>query len=310
MTIKINNKSLSRTGKVSKAILTKKRSYTRNTTLSIARSSRSRINIGIKKSSNKFSSFIFKFICVICLVVGLVIGFNYSKNYLYAYAIIDSIEIEGCNNVGQSEIIKILPFQVGESLWQIDLGEAEKKLSDYKKELKKISMHKKWSWGIWPNNNKVIVSLKERVPEVFISFEDKKMGLDFDNVPFNLRGNMFSMKIPNLVFNNDDERQNLLIFFQKVKNKINNLIPKITEIKYGEVEDIVLTLNNELSIYWGSPKEHKIEEKSYKLQKILDDLSEKKIDAKSIDLSFLDNNKDMILVKKFIDKENKVNVQE
>ena len=50
------------------------------------------------------------------------------------------------------------------------------------------------------------------------------------------------------------------------------------------------------------PKENKIEDKSYKLQKILDDVVKRKLDIQSIDLSFIDENKNMVIVKKAIEQ--------
>lgn len=308
MAIKINNgQSSLRPKKTSKTTRKKtsstKRVFKKPISLAVAHPLRSRVSRN-HNSGGKFFGFLFKLVGVACLVVLSVFGFNYSKSYLYANEnfFIDSIEINGCTNVTPSEIMQILPFQTGDSLLKVELCEAEKSLGKTKAELKNISMSRNWL------DKKVVISLKERVPEVFISLEDKKMGLDFDNMPFDLRGNMSNMKIPVLTFSNNDERKSLLNFFHQVKGQINNLITEITEIKFGEVEDVVLTLNDKTNIYWGLPKENKIEEKSYKLQKILNDLSNKKCEIESIDLSFLDNNKNMIVVKKLVNEENKVNM--
>ena len=153
---------------------------------------------------------------------------------------IDSIEITGCKNVTRSEIMNILPFKVGESSFAVELRQAEKTFKKNKSELKDVSMTRE-NWG-----KKIVVSLTERIPEVFVSIDDKNLGLDFDNKPFNLRGNMSDMQIPTLIFNSDEERANLLTFYKNIKKYISNLVPEITEIKYGEVEDIILKMNNKV----------------------------------------------------------------
>jgi cell division septal protein FtsQ len=185
---------------------------------------------------------------------------------------------------------------------KIEVCDAKENLEKTKQELKNISISRKWL------DKKVVISFKERVPEVFINIKDKKMGLDFDNKPFDLAGNMSDMAVPTIKFNNDKERIILLTFFKNAKEYIKDLIPRITEIKYGDVDDINLTLDNNINIYWGLPKENKIEDKSYKLQKILDDLVKRKIDIQSIDLSFIDENKDMVTVKRAVDEKKDLGV--
>ena len=302
MVIKINNKPLLKKTKKAKKT-TKATSFKRHIILnSSTYPSKQKIYSRTKKYKTNFFKFLFKFlfkfILVICIVFVCIFGFFWLREYLYANEnfFIDDIEIEGCKNITKSEIIKILPFQVGESLLKIELCDAKKNLEKNKQELTNISISRKWF------DKKVIISFKERIPEVFVNIKDKKMGLDFDNKPFDLIGNMVNMAIPTMVFNNNEERKTLLAFLEHTKEYIKNLIPQITEIKYGDVDDIILTLGNKINIYWGVPKENKIEDKSYKLQKILDDVVKRKLDIQSIDLSFIDENKNMVIVKKAIEQ--------
>ena len=75
-------------------------------------------------------------------------------------------------------------------------------------------------------------------------------------------------------------------------------VSEITEIKYGEVDDIVLTLNRKTDIYWGQPKDKNINDKISKLLQVLNFLySNNTKEVESIDLSFIDMNKDKVLVK-------------
>lgn len=289
MSIKINNKPTLKSPAKSKAKKTKKvTAVKRHITLTA-----SAYKPKSKKSKGYTFKFLFRFISLIFIVAIFASGFVLLKEYLYTYEkfFIDEIEIDGCENITKSEIIKILPFQVGESLLKIEVSDAKKNLEKNKQELKDISISRKWF------DKKVVISFKERVPEVFINIKDKKMGLDFDNKPFDLAGNMSYVAVPTIIFKNDKERNILLTFFKNAKEYINDLIPRITEIKYGDIDDINLTLDDNINIYWGLPKENKIEDKSYKLQKILDDLEKRKTAVQSIDLSFIDENKDMVTVK-------------
>ena len=247
-----------------------------------------------KSSLKKLFRTMFMLIFSVCLSFSGVFVYNHLMVYLCSLErfFIDTIEITGCNNIAESEIKELIPFQLGDSSFAVRLGQVEKDLKEFKSELKDISMYRT-NWG-----KKIVVSLTERLPEVFINIDDKKLGLDFDNKPFNLRGNMASMSIPTLVFNTDDERKDLLSFYHKIKPKLNEYISDITEIKYGEVEDIVLTLNQKTDIYWGQPKDKNLDDKSSKLLQVLSFLhSNNTKEVESIDLSFIDNNKDKVLVK-------------
>lgn len=250
-----------------------------------------------KKNKKKILKFICKSFLLICLIIGITYLYKYSVAYLYANEkfFIDTIEITGCQNVTESEIKQLIPFQIGDSLIKVDLSSSEKELAEYKPELKNVSMNRKWK------EKKVLISLQERLPEVFIYDIDKnKIGLDFDNKPFNLRGEMFNMQLPILLCNNEHERENLLNFFKKIKFYLSDLVPEMEDLKYGEVEDIILTMKGKTKIYWGLPKDNKIKEKSEKLLAILKDLSKKYDSIDYIDLSFLDDNKDKVIVKPLI----------
>ena len=245
-----------------------------------------------KKSNKKIVRKIIMLLFVICLAFSTVYAYNHLMTYLCSLErfFVEDIEITGCQNITESEIKKLIPFEAGEkSLIELKLGQLEKKLKKQKAELKDINISRTW-------DKKVVVSVTERLPEVFIDVDDKKVGIDFDNIPFNLRGNMAYMKIPTLVFNSDDERKKLLIFYKQIKNYILSFLPQITEIKYGDVDDIILVINNKTNVYWGLPKENKNEKKSEMLGQVLNDLYAKNKDVKSIDLSLIDDNKNKVVV--------------
>ena len=261
---------------------------------------RNNISIARKKNKKKVNkNFVRKIIMsllVVCLAFSSVYIYNHLKNYLCSLDrfFVEDMEIIGCKNVTESEIRQLIPFEVGEvSSLEISLSQLKKKLKAHKSELKDISMYRT-NWG-----KKIVVSLTERVPEVFINIGDEKKGLDFDNKPFNLKGNMKDMKIPIVMFNNDTEKISLLNFYKQIKGHILDVVPEITEIRYGDVDDIILVMNDKTYIYWGLPKESKNKRKADKLKQVLKDLSAKNKNTKSIDLSFFDSNKNKVVVETF-----------
>ena len=252
----------------------------------------------IKKSAKKIFRKIVTLIFVVCLAFSSVYAYNHLMSYLCSLErfFIDNIEITGCNNVTESEIMNTIPFKVGNSSFEVNLSQLEKDLMNSKPELKKVSAHRR-NWFGKGKKIKIVVSLTEREPEVFIYNNENKEGLDFDNKPFNLRGNMSVMQIPFLLYDTEQERQDLLNFYKFFKVYFSDLVPEIKEIKYGELEDVVITMNNGTKIYWGYSKKNKIKEKAEKFFAISKDLTNKKQNMEYIDLSFLDENKDKIIVK-------------
>lgn len=229
---------------------------------------------------------------LVCVFLLLFRAYNYAKTYLYDddRLFIDNIEVVGCNNVTETEIKNLIPFKVGDNMLKICLLDTKRQLQKQKPELKKISLTRKWK------EKKIVISLEERTPEVFILKGENKIGLDFDNKPFSLRGKMFEMKVPVLVYSNDTEKESLLSFFKQFKKYMGEFVPNIKEIKYGEVEDVILNMGDK-TVCWGQAQYKKMEEKADKLKTVFEDLSNKNISAKHIDLSLIDNNKGRIIVK-------------
>lgn len=295
MAIRIIQDKTAKKKKTKRKVTAKKSnsSITRHTTMTI---SRKKINI-VKGNNNKFIKKLVRRIFILLFVVSLAFSSVYAYNhwmmpYLCSLErfFIDTIEVTGCKNVTESEIINLVPFDVGQSSFEVNLGRLEKDLKESKPELKNVFAHRT------NNFKKIVISLTERVPEVFVSIDNEKKGLDFDNKPFNLKGDMANMKIPTIIFNDDEEKLFLLNFYKQIKNHISDIIPEITEIKYSKLDDIILTMNNKTSIYWGLDDKKKNGKKATRLQQVVKDLNNKNKYARSIDLSFIDNNKNKIIV--------------
>ncbi|MDD2523746.1 MAG: FtsQ-type POTRA domain-containing protein [Endomicrobiia bacterium] len=269
--------------KLNKSKLSKHRRYVRYT------------NLDRKSKSSFLSSFktFIKIFLFTCLLIAIVYGYKFTVSYIYASDnfLIEDIDVSGCNNVTKTEIRELIPFKTGDNLFKVDLSKAEKEMQKCKPELKDISMSRNLM------SKKITITLKERNPEVFILRDNEIVGLDFDNMPFALRGNMFDMKVPILKYSSEKERLDLLNFVKIFKPYIKDLIPRITEIKYGEVEDIIFVLDNKTLIFWGSPKEKDIKDKVKKLKIVCEDSFKRYNSVDYIDLTFLDENKNKIIIK-------------
>ena len=86
----------------------------------------------IKKVSKKIFLKILILLFVICLAFSSVYAYNRLMTYLSSLErfFIDNIEITGCNNVTESEIINTIPFKVGETSIGINLWQLEKDLKE------------------------------------------------------------------------------------------------------------------------------------------------------------------------------------
>jgi len=256
-----------------------RRTFTRRTTL--------------RKEKKKNKIKIGRIFLLLLIVLGAIFGFIKLKHFIYTYDkfAIENIEVVGCKNVTESEIKELIPFKPGANIFEVGLCKLEKEIKEQKPELKKIKISRRWK--------KILVKLYEREPEVFIKQGDKLVGLDFDNVSFDLRGNMFNMKVPVLEFSTDEERKHLLDFVYYLKPYAPDFISRITKIKYGEFEDIVLETDNNIKIFWGEQNKFDVENKAGKMKFVFFDGIKRFNDKiKYIDLNFLEKNKVIIKLDK------------
>jgi len=243
--------------------------------------------------SNRNSSInykrIIRLILILVIIIFLAVLFKKCKNYICSCEKfeIETIEITGCKNVTQVEIIELVPFKTGDNLFRVDLSDAEEKIKILKPELKDITMLRRWK--------RVLIKLKERQPEVFIPQGETLVGLDFDNISFGLRGHMFEMKIPVLSCSSKEERLSLLEFVKLLKPHIKDFIHRITEIKYGEVNDIIFIIDGKTTVYWGDFYKNEIKNKAKRMLVVFEDASQKYANIEYIDLRFLE--KDKVIVK-------------
>ncbi|GAB1401667.1 hypothetical protein MASR1M68_05780 [Elusimicrobiota bacterium] len=247
-------------------------------------------NISFSERNNNinYKKFI-KLFLLIVVVIFIFVAFTKAKNYIYNCEKfqIQNIEITGHKNVTQVEIKELIPFKTGDNLFKVNLSDAENKIKILKPELKDITMLRRWK--------KILIKLKERQPEVFIMQGESLVGLDFDNITFGLRGHMFDMKIPLLRYSTNEEKLKLLEFVKLLKPYAKDFMAKITEVKFGDVDDIVLLIDGKTIVYWGEFNKAEIKNKFKKMLIVFEDATKKYANIEHIDLTFLE--KDKILLK-------------
>lgn len=252
------------------------------------------ISFSNRNSDINYKKIIRLFLLLIIIVLFVVL-FTKIKCYMYTCEKfqIQNIEITGSQNVTQVEIKELIPFQVGDNLFKVNLSDAENKIKVLKPELKDITMLRRWK--------RILIKLKERQPEVFILQGTSLIGLDFDNVSFGLRGHMFDMKIPVLIYTTNEEKLKLLEFVKLLKPYAKDFMQRITEVKIGEVDDIILIIDKKTIVYWGEFNKNELKNKTKKMLLVFDDATKKYTNLDYIDLTFLEKNK--IIVKPTVNTE-------
>ena len=273
-----------------------KRTYTykRNFSSGYSYSGKKRKNSSFKK----IFSFTFKLLKpvlilgTIFVVIFYAFKFTSSKIYASDMLLIENIEVNGCKNVVATEIKELVYFKVGDKLLRINLSRAQKEIQKEKPELKMISMSRSWK------NKSVSIELVERKPEVFIYQNKNLFGLDFDNMPFPLIGNMVDTQVPVLKYKTVPERTELLNFIKISKPYMDSFFSQIKEIYLEEITNDVVFITREGSkIFFGQIKKNDIENKIKKMLKILNDSNKRFDGLEYVDLTFLDLSKNKVIVK-------------
>ncbi|GHT70486.1 hypothetical protein AGMMS49950_05570 [Endomicrobiia bacterium] len=227
-----------------------------------------------------------KFFCRLMsfFVIAFLIYFGGGKLLKVAYKsdkiIIKDIEISGTNNVTKSEIRELLPFNIGDNLLKVNLSEAEEGIKKLKPELKNIVINRRWQ--------KVRVRLCERIPEAFVMCDDgSKVGIDFDGMPFPLRGFMDKMNVPQIICKSADEREQLLKFIKRFRSVCGKFFNNILEIKFSNADDIIFVMKSNtgnITVFWGEAKPE-LARKFEKFQKVYVDAMAKYKQIECIDMT-------------------------
>lgn len=235
-------------------------------------------------SRNKKGGKIFKIFFCLALLGGIVYGLYFGGNELLDVAyksdkmIIKDIDIVGAKNVTKAEIKELLSFKIGDNLLKVKLSEAESEIKKLKPELKNIIINRRWQ--------KIKIKLYERTPEAFIMQKGEMSGIDFDDKPFPLRGFMSEMKIPKIIYKNDEERKRLLGFIKRFRSICGGFLDNILEMKINNMDDIIFIAANNATIVWGEEMPEHLSHKFKKFQKVYENAISKYKQIEYIDMNF------------------------
>jgi cell division protein FtsQ len=199
------------------------------------------------------------------IVYSLYFGINKLLSIVYKSdkIIIKDIDIVGAKNITKAEIKEILPFKVGDNLLKVKLFETESEIKKLKPELKNIIINRRWQ--------KIKIKLYERVPEAFVMQNGEIRGIDFDNMTFPLRGFMSEMKIPKIIYKNDEERKRLLEFIKRFKLSCDGFLDNILEMRINNTDDIIFVVAGNTTIIWGGEMPEYLPNKFKKFRKVYED---------------------------------------
>jgi cell division septal protein FtsQ len=201
--------------------------------------------------------------------------------------VIKEIEIRGNKNVSKSEIMALLPFRPGDNLFRLWLSSAEKKLSGCKPELKNIKISRGW--------HKVVVEFEEREPLACVVAGGQRFGLDRDNKPFPLRGQLIERALPQVIASSEKDRGKLLEFISVFAKTAQNVFPRAERFYFQAHNSVAFDLKAGPSVYWGEFEPEKINTKLKRLDQVLEDSKKRFSNLEYVNLFYFDDGR--ILVK-------------
>ncbi|MDR0398949.1 MAG: FtsQ-type POTRA domain-containing protein [Endomicrobium sp.] len=217
------------------------------------------------KKVRKFFKIFFYLVFFGGIVYGLYFGINELLSIVYKSdkIIIKDINIVGAKNITKAEIKELIPFKIGDNLLKVKLSETESEIKKLKPELKNIVINRRWQ--------KIKIKLYERTPEAFVMQNGEIRGIDFDDKPFPLRGFMSEMKIPKIVYKNDEERKRLLDFIKRFKFVCDGFLDNILEMRINNTDDIIFVTADNMTIIWGEEMPEHLPNKFKKFRKVYED---------------------------------------
>ena len=216
-------------------------------------------------------------------------GWQALKSYVSKSEIltIKSIDVSGTKNVSREEILALLPFDAGDNVLSQNLGKAGKEVLRLKPELKQIRFRRGFK--------KISVYVTERVPVGFVTVQGSRLGIDYDNVTFPLRGENLKLELPEINAGNDSDRHEILFFIKIFSEKAKDYFSKSSSFYLESIEDATLKLKDGTRIVWGKVDKDKFDMKLRRLNEILADAAKRFPGIEYIDLNYLDSGR--VLVK-------------
>ncbi|MFH1367528.1 MAG: FtsQ-type POTRA domain-containing protein [Elusimicrobiota bacterium] len=224
-------------------------------------------------------------------LAGMISWWTYkaATNFIFKseHFTVRKVEVRGIKNISQSEVLSLLPFRTGDNMFSFNASSVENDIYKCKQELKKVSVGRGW--------HKIVVDVEERVPVAFVNSGGQRMGIDYDNKPFPLRGRWAKEILPEIVNQNEQERRTILDFVGVFTPRAKDFFSGILKFRLEPMDRVVLDMGDGSRIFWGPFEKAKVESKLKNLLRVIEDSKTKYESLEYVNLSFFDDGR--ILVK-------------
>ncbi|MCK9582930.1 MAG: FtsQ-type POTRA domain-containing protein [Endomicrobiales bacterium] len=190
------------------------------------------------------------------------------------------VEVVSSKNITRSEVLSFLPFREGNSMFKLWIRETKQKILQEKPEIESVKIHRGW--------RKVIVTWKERTPIGWVLKDGSKIGVDYTNKEFPLRGQWAQIELPQLDAKSISERAEVLEFMKALSHFNKEFFAQGVEFSMLGNKSICFNLKDGTKIYWGTPDSFEIPDKLHKLNKVFADAKSKYKGIEYVDLRFFD----------------------
>ena len=218
-------------------------------------------NRRIKQFKVVFTFLLILAICAVVLFKGGKIVSDYMVNcqqFKLRY-----IEVVPSKNITRSEVLSLLPFREGNSMFKLWIKDTKERILQNKPEIENVKINLGW--------RKVLVSWQERVPVGWILKDGNKVGVDYNNKEFPLRGQWAQSELPQLDVKSIQERAQLLEFLKALSHSNKEFFSQSSQFGVLGNKMIYFYLKDGTKIYWGTPNSFEINEKLNKLNKVFAD---------------------------------------
>jgi len=190
------------------------------------------------------------------------------------------IEVISSKNITRSEVLSLLPFREGNSMFKLWVKETKERILQNKPEIENVKINLGW--------RKVLVTWEERVPVGWILKDGNKIGVDNNNKEFPLRGEWAQSELPQLDVKSISERAQLLEFMRALLHANKEFFEQCTHFGMLGNKSVYFNLKDGTKIYWGTSNSFEINEKLNKLNKVFADAKSKYQGLEYVNLEFFD----------------------
>ncbi|MDR0890592.1 MAG: cell division protein FtsQ/DivIB [Endomicrobium sp.] len=201
----------------------------------------------------------------VCFLIALFVLISYSI-YRQVFTVninnIKKIDVIGAYNVKQYKIENLI-LQLHNNNHKINLIKTKHYILNLIPELKNIKIYR--------YDDTIIVNLYERVPEVYtICNNGGLLGIDQRGYVFPINIKSIVVNIPKISYKYLQERNKLLTFVKHIKLLSSSFLKNVYEIKFNNIDEIVIKMKNNIIIIWGAYQSNKnlIESKLQRLKMI------------------------------------------